>query len=297
MLDNEVKSILKEQFSMDTNYKIIMNNINKKQISYNKVFKIALLPTCAAVIAAIIIPNLNNKPDEFAQGIAKVNTIENIIITEQDNNTMVEIAKDNEVVETNNKEETPTTQVETGKNSESKDSKTNEKNIFGTFEMSANWAKDPLVPENIIEMSKNCAVIKAKIISVGEAKFLNEKDPSPYTPVEVEIEEILDGTLEKGNKTIYVEGGEIKVSEVLKTLNEAEKEKMGLNKISEDEANNMFIIYETEEDYKMELGNEYILVLSNKDNSIVMANGYGIFVEEDGSIINVLTGNKLDIKR
>ena len=102
---------------------------------------------------------------------------------------------------------------------------TNEKNIFGTFEMSANWAKDPLVPENIIEMSKNCAVIKAKIISVGEAKFLNEKDPSPYTPVEVEIEEILDGTLEKGNKTIYVEGGEIRVSEVLKTLNEAEKEK------------------------------------------------------------------------
>lgn len=174
---------------------------------------------------------------------------------------------------------------------------TNEKNIFGTFEMSANWAKDPLVPENIIEMSKNCAVIKAKIISVGEAKFLNEKDPSPYTPVEVEIEEILDGTLEKGNKTIYVEGGEIRVSEVLKTLNEAEKEKMELNKISEDEANNMFIIYETEEDYKMELGNEYILVLSNKDNSIVMANGYGIFVEKDGSIINVLTGNKLDIKR
>ena len=163
--------------------------------------------------------------------------------------------------------------------------------------MSANWAKDPLVPENIIEMSKNCAVIKAKIISVGEAKFLNEKDPSPYTPVEVEIEEILDGTLEKGNKTIYVEGGEIRVSEVLKTLNEAEKEKMELNKISEDEANNMFIIYETEEDYKMELGNEYILVLSNKDNSIVMANGYGIFVEKDGSIINVLTGNKLDIKR
>ena len=72
---------------------------------------------------------------------------------------------------------------------------------------------------------------------------------------------------------------------------------MELNKISEDEANNMFIIYETEEDYKMELGNEYILVLSNKDNSIVMANGYGIFVEKDGSIINVLTGNKLDIKR
>lgn len=182
---------------------------------------------------------------------------------------------------------------------------TNDKEIFGTFRMDTNWVKDPLNPENVIEMSSECSIVKAKIISIGEAKFLKMSDPSPYTAVEVQIEEVIEGTGEKGLKTIYVEGGKIKVSEFLKTLNDAEKEKMELTNITAKEAENMYISYESEEDYNLELNQEYIFILSNKDNSTVTANGFGIFVEENTAMVqsqnatrtfkNVLTGNKLNI--
>lgn len=182
---------------------------------------------------------------------------------------------------------------------------TNDKHIFGTFSMNTNWVKDPFNPENVIEMSSEYSIVKAKIVSIGEAKFLKMSDPAPYTAVEVQIEEVIEGIGNKRLKTIYVEGGEIKVSEVLKTLNDAEKEKMELTNITVEEAENMYISYESEEDYNLELNQEYIFILSNKDNSTVTANGFGIFVEENTAMVqsqnatrtfkNVLTGNKLNI--
>ena len=48
MLNNEVKEILQEQFSKEENYKKIIKNVNREQKTYNKILKIALLPTCAA---------------------------------------------------------------------------------------------------------------------------------------------------------------------------------------------------------------------------------------------------------
>ena len=61
MLNNEVKEILQEQFSKEENYKKIIKNVNREQKTYNKILKIALLPTCAALLATIIIPNSSIK--------------------------------------------------------------------------------------------------------------------------------------------------------------------------------------------------------------------------------------------
>ena len=88
---------------------------------------------------------------------------------------------------------------------------TNDKHIFGTFSMNTNWVKDPFNPENVIEMSSEYSIVKAKIVSIGEAKFLKMSDPAPYTAVEVQIEEVIEGIGNKRLKTIYVEGGETKL--------------------------------------------------------------------------------------
>ena len=42
MLDKEVKDILQEQFSKERNYQKVLYSVNKKSISYNKIFKLAL---------------------------------------------------------------------------------------------------------------------------------------------------------------------------------------------------------------------------------------------------------------
>ncbi len=184
---------------------------------------------------------------------------------------------------------------------------TNDKKIVGTFKTNTSWVEDPLIPENVIKMSYDYSIIKAKVTSIGETNFLKLTDPSPYTPIEIEIKEIIEGTAKNDLKTIYIEGGDVKVSEVLKTLNEAEKEKMELNNITEEDAKNMYISYISDEDYNLELDKEYIFILSNKDNSIIMAGGYGIFTEENTLetqtqsqnatriFTNVLSGNKLNI--
>lgn len=205
MLDNEVKAILQEQFSKNRNYQKVLNNINKKQIQYNKILKIALLPTCAAILAAIIIPNMNNNDKDY-MGIAQVNTI----VEEQETNTIVEIADGNEIVETPTIEETPTMQVETGKSNENKDNKSNEapadnnsqvqvgknRKYYNVQEGSeASWAVNPTDLEKVIKLhEKNkISIVRVKVTEVQDAIFLpkmkNYYDKwHPKTPVKVELQ-------------------------------------------------------------------------------------------------------------
>ena len=142
MLNNEVKDILQEQFSKESNYKKIMYNIEKKQSrnSYIKIMKYALLSTCAIIfVAVIIIPNYNK--DDNYKGIAYVN---NIKTEENKSNEMIEIA---------------------------------DKEIYKTINAGGetSWVYDPTVPENIVKDNITTKyVIKVKVISVGEAEILNK---------------------------------------------------------------------------------------------------------------------------
>lgn len=90
-------------------------------------------------------------------------------------------------------------------------------------------------------------------------------------------------------------------------MNEVEIAKMGLDTLTEEEKNNMYISYTSDYDYELQIGEEYILILSNDTVSTIMASGYGIFIEDSNNQVqslsterifkNVLTGNNLSISQ
>jgi hypothetical protein len=158
----------------------------------------------------------------------------------------------------------------------------NPEKIYGTFEAEHSWAKDPKVPENLITEGKT-SVVQLKVLSVGEAEMLPKTEnfytETPYTPIKVEILDTISGNQLSGQKTIYIEGGDIKISKLLSSMNAQRSSKMGLDKLSQDKKDSMYISYKSEFDYKMKPGKEYGIILVNPTDDIytVMANGYGIF--------------------
>lgn len=319
MLDKEVKDILQEQFSKERNYQKVLNNVDKKSISCHKIFKLALLPTCAIILATIIIPNMKNNDNEH-KGIAQVNTI----VEQPETNTVVEIADANEIVETPIIEETPTTQVETGNNSESKDSKANEKKvpndnssqiqvakgtIYKTIEGGeSSWAYDPTVPENILnDHPESKYLVKAKVLSVEEGEMLPKQENfycpfTCFTPIKIQIEDnLLDNNKLNGTITTYMEGGKIKIANILKATPQ-EIEYMGVYDASQVNPEQYIEYKWSVPYYEFNIGEEYVLIL-NKTNSTlyqIFDGGYGIFKVEkssDGSEIykNVISGKLLEM--
>lgn len=315
MLDKEVKDILQEQFSQERNYQKVLNNVNKKTISYNKIFKLALLPTCAAIIAAIMIPNMKNNDNEY-KGIAQVNTI----IEQTGTNTVVEITDANEIVETPTIEETPATQVETGNNNERKDSKTNEKTIpndnsskiqvakdtiYKTIEGGeSSWRYDPTIPSNIInDQKENKYVVKVKILSVGEGEMLpkQEKFYNPYTchtPIKMQVvDNLLDTNKLSGTITAYITGGKIKIANILKGTKQ-EIEYMGIYDASQVDPEQYIEYKWSVPYYEPNIGDEYVLIINKTNPSLyqISAGGYGIFkVEGQGVYRNVISGKLLEM--
>jgi len=78
VLDNEVRAILQEQFSMKRNYQRVINNVNKKHNRniYAKIIKYTLIPTCA-IIAICTIGRLNKNKEKENINIAKESHIDN----------------------------------------------------------------------------------------------------------------------------------------------------------------------------------------------------------------------------
>ena len=319
MLDKEVKDILQEQFSQERNYQKVLNNVNKKTISYNKIFKLALLPTCAAIIAAIMIPNMKNNDNEY-KGIAQVNTI----IEQTETNTVVEIADANEIVETPTIEETPATQIETGNNNERKDSKTNEKTIpddnssqiqvakgtiYKTIEGGeSSWAYDPTVPENILnDHPESKYLVKAKVLSVEEGEMLPKQENfycpfTCFTPIKIQIEDnLLDNNKLNGTITTYMEGGKIKIANILKATPQ-EIEYMGVYDASQVNPEQYIEYKWSVPYYEPNIGDEYVMIINKTNPSLyqISVGGYGIFKVEkssDGSEIykNVISGKLLEM--
>ncbi|PFA69767.1 hypothetical protein CN378_03090 [Bacillus sp. AFS015802] len=158
----------------------------------------------------------------------------------------------------------------------------NPEQIYGTFEAEHSWDIDPRVPENLISNGKT-SVVQLKVLSVGEAEMLPKTEnfytEIPYTPINVEIIDTISGNPLSGKKTIYIEGGDIKISKLLSSMDTQRSSKMGLDELSQDQKDSMYISYKSEFDYKMKTGKEYGIILVNpiEDIYTVMANGYGIF--------------------
>ncbi|RSD21091.1 hypothetical protein [Mesobacillus subterraneus] len=176
------------------------------------------------------------------------------------------------------------------------------KEIFGKYEREFSWAINPTIPENLFTPEAT-SVVQLKVLSMGEAEILPQTEEfitqDPYTPIEVEILDTISGNPLSGNKTIYIDGGDIKISKLMKFIDKEKSNKMGFDKLSEKDRDNMYISYTSDNDYKMKIGKEYtvFLVKQTEDIYTIMGSGYGIFdIEKDAmgkkTFKNVLTGKE-----
>lgn len=316
MLDNKVKEILQEQFSKEKNYQKVMLNIDKEynKTKYIEIMKYALLPTCAVLLAAIIIPKMNNKQNEFNKDIAQANTI----IEQIGTNTIIEIADENEIVETPITEKTPTTQVETDKNNENKTPEDNntttqiqlaKDKIYKTIEGGeASWAYDPTIPENIIkDNQKSKYIVKVKIASIGEGEILPKQENfyNPFTchtPIKMQvIDNLLETNKLSGTITAYITGGKIKIANILKGTKQ-QIEYMGINDVSQVDPEQYIEYKWSTPYYEPNVGEEYVIIIGKANENLyqICCGGYGIFkvekLDNQERYINVVTNKEWKIK-
>ncbi len=211
-------------------------------------------------------------------------------IANHDTKTVVQAEKQNNVI------------------SEEKTKKTKEiasKDIYGTSETENSWVKDPTVPENLL-IKGLTSVVQLKVLSIGEAEILPKigdfYSQDPYTPIQVEVIDTISGNPMSGEKTIYINGGDIKISNLENSLDKGTSQKMGLDNLTSKQKETEYISYVSDHDYKMKTGKDYtvILVKQADDFYTVIGNGYGIFKASNSKrtnmFKNVLTGKESDLQ-
>ncbi|WLD94471.1 hypothetical protein [Alkalihalobacillus sp. AL-G] len=182
----------------------------------------------------------------------------------------------------------------------------NPKEIYGTVESQSIWAFDPSIPENLFTAGA-ASIVQLKVLTIGEAEILPKTEnfytQEPHTPIEVEIVDTISGIPLSGEKTVYMKGGEIRISKLIKHLDKGSIDKIRFNKLSQKVKDSKFISYTSDHRYKMKTGKEYTVILMPQTESIftVMGSGYGIFdIEKDKSgkkiYKNVLTGKDSPLK-
>lgn len=189
------------------------------------------------------------------------------------------------------------------------DKKETERKIFGEMAVGEGMtANDITIPENLIN-EKYTSIVKVIVKEVSEESHIIPPTEEYYNPhvgyksVNVDVKEVIYGDEQLvGNNTFYMTGGLVKVSEIEKYINEEEKVKMGISKLSEQEKEEYYIDYTVEHDFELIPGEEYVLFLAKqtKDLYFIDAEGLGIFkeVQDSKSVYsnsriykNVLTGN------
>lgn len=88
----------------------------------------------------------------------------------------------------------------------------------------------------------------------------------------------------------------------MKTLDNDTIKKMEFHNLTIEEQNKLYISYESDFDYDLQVGEEYVCIVSKNGNDTysIVANGYGIFkkdatksIDELSSFKNVITNNEL----
>jgi hypothetical protein len=182
-----------------------------------------------------------------------------------------------------------------------------EDDIFGYMETSFSWEFDPTIITELTQ--KSSSVVRLKVLSVGEGLFLESSEEfynpyMPYTPVQIRIVDVLSGDELADEMTIYIQGGNVLISDIIEATPERAN-KMGLDSIGLSERTSKYIAYVSESDYRFQVGQEYVCILTKQSKEIytVMASGYGVFKAEDNAsstriksseFKNVLTNQAFD---
>lgn len=155
-----------------------------------------------------------------------------------------------------------------------------EQDILWVSEVSANWSLDPTDVNAVVNGGQdNTTVIKGVVKSVGKAAFLVEGSGVPVTPYTVEVQEVYSGKAVGGEITVCLNGGTVLVKDVIAGVPSTSSQKMGLDKLSDEEKNTKYISYAMSDGgASLDVGNEYVFVL-NEQGGIYLAscNGYGVF--------------------
>ena len=185
---------------------------------------------------------------------------------------------------------------------------TNEKRIFSIMETENSWAFDVSNTKEIFNDADY--VVKVKVLGMENGTFEYSASDIPVTPISVEMLEVIKGNVSKPITKILQYGGYVTVKQVMEVSLDSRNEKMGLNKLTDEEQKSQYIYYAPDGNYDLEVGKTYVVALSSKNNQgnyFLASNGYAIFETDNDTIVpfsnnespiykNVLTGNRLVIE-
>lgn len=174
-----------------------------------------------------------------------------------------------------------------------------DENIFKVVEMQSNYAIDPMNPINLIDQKS--VLLKIKVNKIGDAKFIfkNGSFGNPYIPFSPMTVDVLQDYSKKNvqlnNNILYVEGGKIKITEYEKSIDDVDKSRMGIDKMTNEEKNHKYIKYAFPETYNFEVGKEYIVIAKEIANGtyVVLNGGYSVF---EPKLISERSLNTFDLK-
>lgn len=178
-----------------------------------------------------------------------------------------------------------------------------EQDILWVSEISANWSLDPTDVDAVVNGQQSATtVIKGVVKSIGKADFLVEGSGVPVTPYTVEVKEVCSGKAVGDEITVCLNGGTVLVKDVIAGVPSTSSQKMGLDKLTDEEKNTKYISYAMSDGgASLDVGSEYVFVL-NEQGGIYLAacNGYGIFegnsqsAQNLGEYKNVVSGKAFD---
>ena len=163
------------------------------------------------------------------------------------------------------------------------------RDYYGYQEFEYSWVYDVSDYTKVIDNATK--ILKVKVLDTGDGtfEFSSGVSASPLSLVEVEVLEVLYGNnSDMDITTIYKEGGDVTIEQMIDYYPSEKIEKMGLDDISIEEAKNKYMAFET---IDLEKDGIYILTLKQwNDENIwfITPSGYGVFKLND---INTLETN------
>lgn len=169
--------------------------------------------------------------------------------------------------------------------------------IYSVIDKETSWAYDVSNTETLSE--KADVIVKVKVLEIGNGTYKYTPNLLPTTPIYVETLEVLKGDVNSQINMVLKRGGTVTVKEVIENSPSTSVNKMGLDKLTEEEQNRKYILYNERGNYDLKVGETYVIALrkGNDGNYYISANGYSIFnILNQKIYINVLTGNELLLK-
>lgn len=256
MLDDDAKKIMYSKFDKDTNFQNIIKNVNQKKRKkiYIRLFQYALVPSCTILIICVL--------------MLKNNNVANLLVGKRNTTLLNTMVKDNSIMD-----------IEMNKMIENLENKipteiSDKKEIYRTINSGeAIMSDDPTIPDNLINNhSKSNYVVKVKIISIGEGEMLPKQENfynphTCYTPIKIQItDNLMDTNKLSGIINAYINGGKIKISNLLKTINNEEARNLGVLNLSKEEREKYIEYIWTTPYFEPAIGDEYVMII-HKTNS------------------------------